>query len=165
MYLAFNGFASQIPFFYGRAAFCRTRLEGTCYLLSKDSVPLFPRSGLETDLFIRRFQSPNWKSFSQFPLSKRTYFSALRLWPIICPLSSSSSSSTSSGHAAQWPAFPSPFTRSQVMECRQPSAFILTWIRYFVQQAGREELTFIHIPLLTVNLWGLLVQTPKGKGN
>ena len=42
MYLAFNGFTSQIPFFYGRAAFCRTWLEGTCYLLSKDSASFFP---------------------------------------------------------------------------------------------------------------------------
>ena len=42
MYLTFNGFTSQIPFFYGRAVFCRTWLEGTCYLLSKYSVPLIP---------------------------------------------------------------------------------------------------------------------------
>ena len=33
MYLAFNWFTSQILFFYGRAVFYRTWLEGTCYLL------------------------------------------------------------------------------------------------------------------------------------
>ena len=45
MYLAFNGFTSQIPFFYVRAAFCRTWLEGTCYLLFKDSFSIFPGAG------------------------------------------------------------------------------------------------------------------------
>ena len=36
-----------------------------------------------------------------------------------------------------------------VTECKHLLAFILTWICYF----GREELTYIPIPLLTVSLW------------
>ena len=159
MYLAFNWFTLQIPFFYGWVAFCRSWLEGTCYLLSKDSVPLFPQSGLETDLFIRRFLSPNWKALSLFPLTKRVLLLALRLRPII------------------WLLHPPPphpvmllndlhsFSVHRSWSAGSPYLFILTWIRYFIQQAGCEELTFIHIPLLTVNLWGQLVLTQKGRGN
>ena len=66
-----------------------------------------------------------------------------------------SSSSSSPGRATQWPAFPSSSYQVEVMGCRYLD-LQSNWIRYFVQQAGREELTFIHILLLTVNLWGLL---------
>ena len=121
-----------------------------CYLLSKDSVPLFPRSlanlawiscqclSKNWRFFLRAseprvfwhqvstsfhddLRPKNWKSFFQFPLTKR-------LRPIIWllpppPLPPSSSSSTSSGHATlfgllQWPTFPSLSNQLGVMECR-----------------------------------------------
>ena len=70
-----------------------------------------------------------------------------------------SSSSTSSGHAIQWPIFLSPSIRSQVMECKQHLALILTWIRY--RSWSVCNLTFDHISLLTVSLGDLLVQTQR----
>ena len=70
-----------------------------------------------------------------------------------------SSSSTSSGHATQCPTFLSPSTWSQVMVCRQPLAFILTWIRY--RSWSVSNLTFVHISLLTVSLGDLLVQIQR----
>ena len=45
-----------------------------------------------------------------------------------------------------------------------------SWLSFwpgFVTSFNRqpEELTYIPMPLLTVNLWGLLIQTRKGRGN
>ena len=77
LYLAFFvGFTSQIPFFYSRAAFCRIWLKAI--LLS--SVQRFC-STLSPEFWLinqhmssRRLLSKNWKSFSQFPLTKRSCF-------------------------------------------------------------------------------------------
>ena len=133
MYLAFNGFTSQIPFFYGRVVFCRTWLEGACYLLSK----ILLRSFLE---FWRQFQhvslcrllSKNSILFMGEILGSLATVSAhlVMLTAVqelgnLIPISSHKKgttsgakalanylapSSSSSGHATQWPTFLSPST-------------------------------------------------------
>ena len=51
-----------------------------------------------------------------------------------------------------------------VTECKQLLAFILTWIRYFQLTGRSRSWPAFLIPLLTVNLWGLLIQTWRGWG-
>ena len=141
-YLAFNWFILQILFCYGRSVFSRNWLEGTCYLLVLEFCSaLFPEflatasTHLVTPIAVQELSEK--KSFFQFSLTKRTSFSALGLWPIIWLLSYSSPSPYHAIHSSYYNDLYIPFSVQPVTECRQPLAFILTWIRYFVQQAGR----------------------------
>ena len=108
IFLSFS--KSSFPIFIsftGERRVFRIWREGTCYLLSKDSVPLFPRSSSDifntyrladfcprTSFFSRtrpgslatiqhissRWRlSKNWKALSLFPLMKRVLLQALRL--------------------------------------------------------------------------------------
>ena len=79
----------------------------------------------------------NWNSFSLFPLTKRALLPALGFWPIIWPLSSSSTSSCHAIDSGYNTDLCIPFSFHPFTECRQVLALILTWIRYFVQQADR----------------------------
>ena len=79
----------------------------------------------------------NWNSFSPFPLTKRALLPALGFWPIIWPLSSPFTSPCHAIHSGNDTDLCILFSVQLVTECRQLLAFILTWIRYFVQQAGR----------------------------
>ena len=130
MYLAFNWFTSRILFFYRRAVFCRIWREGTCYLLSKDSFRSSPEFRQQLQhILSRRLLSQNFHSFRRrdpgvfgirsHVLSRRPPSKKLtNLIPISSDEKGStsgaktsanhlapSSSSTSFGHATQWPTF------------------------------------------------------------
>ena len=129
MYLAFNWFTSQILFFYGRAAFCRTWLEGTYYLLVQGFCSTLSGAGLKPTSLSADF-CPKTPFFSQagerrvFGIRSARPFTAISVLKtkFFIPISADekgttsgvkastnhlapSSSSTSSGHATQWPAF------------------------------------------------------------
>ena len=160
MYLAFNGFTSQIPFFYGGAAFCRTWLEGTCYLLSKDSVPLFPPGAGWKPTSLSVDFCPQTEFF--IPISsyeKSTTSGAKASANHLAPFSSST------GHGTQWPTFPSPPTRSQVAECKQPLAFHSD-LDSLLRSRGWPRGIYLHsYPSFNGQSLALLVQTQKGRGN
>ena len=78
-------------------------------------------------------------SFLHLPLS--CYSLGLLYWPLYPLLCPTRSQSVGSSWLSFWPGFVAPFNRQT------------------------EELTYIPIPLLTVNLWGLLIQTRRGRGN
>ena len=119
-----------------------SRASGICWKVSVISCPtrfrFFARSfGIRSARpFTATSVLKTENSLSLFPLTKRALLPALGFWPIIWPL----------------PPHPpimlfiratiltsvSPFSVHLVTECRQLLAFILTWIRYFVQQAGRR---------------------------
>ena len=126
MYLSFNGFTSQILFFYGRTVFCRTWLEGTCYLLVQDSASLFPAGAgwkptslsvdvsLQTQFFSRAsepgvFSIRSAPPFTATSVLKNEFFISIssdeKATTSGAKASANhlapSSSSTSSGHATQ----------------------------------------------------------------
>ena len=87
----------------------------------------------------------NWISFSLFPLTKRSLLPALGFWPIIWLFS-----------------LPHPvirFIRATIMIPISPSLSnrLGLW--------SADSLTYILIYLLTVTLWGLLIQTGRGREN
>ena len=130
-YHFFEEFISKIPFFYGRAVFCRIWWEGTCYLLSK-ILSALPRSF--SDIFntpchadcctrTQFFSPARYPGFFFGIRSARplTATSDLKI-KFFIPISpdekdttsgtkasanhlAPSSSSTSFGHATQWPTF------------------------------------------------------------
>ena len=104
----------------------------------------------------------NWNSFSLFPLTKRALLPALGFWPIIWPLSSSSTFPCHAIHSGYYTDLCITFSVHPVTECRQLLAFILTWIRYFVQQADRG-VDLHSYSSFNGQLWGLLIQTQRGR--
>ena len=101
MYLAFNGFTSQIPFFYGRAVFWRIWLEGTRYLLVRRFCSVLSGAGWKPTSLSADF-CPQTDFF--IPISsdeKGTTSGAKASANHLAPCSFS----TSSGHATQWPTF------------------------------------------------------------
>ena len=145
--------------------FCRIWQEGTGYLLSK-ILSALPRSFSnsfntschanccpKTESFSRAslpgvfwhqistsshgdLPPENWYSLSLVPLTKRVLLPALRLRPIIWRLSSSSTPLPCYSFRLLYDLY-IPFSVQPVTGCRHPLAFILNWIRYFVQLAGR----------------------------
>ena len=106
----------------------------------------------------------NWNSFFLFPLRKRALLPALEFWPTIWPLSSSSTSPSHAIHSGYYTDLSIPF--SVQLGQSVGSSWLSFWpgfLTSFNRQA--KELTYIPIPLLTVNLWGLLIQTRRGRRN
>ena len=149
-------------FFHGLAGFCGAWLEGTGYFLVQDSFrsspefrrqfqyilsrqllswnsdPLLrPEFCIRSHVLSRRPPSKKLNSLSRFPLTKRALLPVLWFWPIIWPLSSSSTSLCHAIHSDYYTDLYVPFSIHPVTECSQLLAFILTWIRYFLQKAGR----------------------------
>ena len=150
-------------FFYGRAAFSRIWLNVPfCYLLSKDSVLCFLRGPPGVLAVNRRLYLPT---------------SVLKLNFLFQTSTNEKDGVFSMGQSFGF--FPSPTIPSGYdngVTCilffvqpiighgvRVALAFILTWIRYFVQQVldHRVQGIDLHSPtVLAVSPWALLIQTP-----
>ena len=153
--------------FYGLAGFYVAWLEGVCHLLVQDSLRFFPEfrrqfqfilshqlltwkprfcffaRSLAWDLPVRSWQLLSSKliSFFLFSLTKKKATSVFRVL-------ANNLASFFFLHPVRWfirtTIYPyTPFFIHPVTECKHLLTFILTWICYF----GREELTYIPIPL------------------
>ena len=101
MYLVFSWFTSQTLIFYGRAAFCRTWLEGTCYLLVKGFCSTLSGAGWKPTSLSADF-CPQTEFFIPISSDEKGTTSGAKA---LANHLATSSSSTSFGHATQWPTF------------------------------------------------------------
>ena len=180
----FDGLLLKFFFFHGLAGFCGAWLEGTDYLLVQNSfcfsrtfgdsfntschanccpetrLCFFPRScSIRSPVLSRRSLSENCLLHSYFHWWKKL-LPFLGFWPIIRPLSPSSScQAIHLGHDTDL-CHPSLSIRVRLW-----STDSLTYILYFLQQAGRGVDLHSLFLLLMVSLWGLLIQTQKRWGN
>ena len=115
--------------------------------------------GIRSPVLSRRPLSSKLNSLFLFPLTKKAT-SVLGFWPIIWPLSPSSPCQViHSGYCTDL----CPSSLSTRVRLRSTDS--LTYILYFLQQVGRGVDLHSSFLLLTVSLWGLLIQTQKGRGN
>ena len=139
----FDGSFGEYFLFYGLAdLFIYLWLEGTGPTCPRLFPLLHPEFGTRFAPSVHRDISlQNWFSYSLFPLDEKgcyfrcrsltyhlaSFFFPVRrlLWTTVCPVY--------------------PFFIHSATECKHLLAFILTWICYF----GREELTYITIPLFS----------------
>ena len=151
-------FTSQVPFFYGRVTSPRTKdsFFGRATSRSfgyKSAYLSTPTSVLKTEDSFSNFLSRKGIILALKGLANHLSFFLLPQFPPVRLLG--------------WPGFFSSSNRLQVMECGQALTFILTWILYCStgcrSWSASNWLSFIS-PFLTASLWGLLVQTQKGRG-
>ena len=140
VYLAFRQFSSEsIFFFYGLTGFCTAWLEGICYLLSKNSisVSLTGVSAWDHMSFPGDLRPENWILHSYFRWRKKST-SVFRVL---------------ANHSASFSFFFHPPPSRYYTDLRiSPSLSTnLGW-----RSSGS---------LTSVSLWGLSIQTQKGRGN